>query len=297
MWFLLSVVTPAAARTQAQPTQAATRAMAAGGCPESGPPRTHPPPWRPHTRMVGSLTDHPPCDCPVSPAAAPTTSGRDPSWSLPSTPARCLHDNPKGAPAARGLRVVSWPFPKPTRLQDPGSVGFLPPSLTLPEPAHAGRRGPREQGSGVPVLGPKPSAAASALARSSARRKRWRECHLTGLPQRPGVPGSRGRQPINLAVACTSDHLTSAHPRSAAPEPGPVPPWVLPPGTLFLPAAQTTLPSGPRTPLNCLPDPPASRSCQERIHPPSVPTQPTSGRTEPRRLSRASLPHSRPGTQ
>lgn len=191
--------------------------------------------------------------------------------------------------------MVSWPFPKPTRLQDPGSVGFLPPSLTLPEPAHAGRRGPREQGSGVLVLGPKPSAAASALARSSARRKRWRECHLTGLPQRPGVPA-------HGAVACTSDHLTSrpppsAHPRSAAPEPGPEPPWVPPPGTLFLPAAQTTLPSGPRTPLNCLPDPPASRSCQGRIHPPSVPIQPTSRRTEPRRFSRASLPHSRPGTQ
>lgn len=68
------VVTPAAALTQVQPTQEATRAMAPGGCPESGQHRTHPPPWRPHTSVDGSLTDHPPCDCPVSPAAALTTS-------------------------------------------------------------------------------------------------------------------------------------------------------------------------------------------------------------------------------
>lgn len=62
VWFLLCVVTPAAALTQVQPTQEVTRAMAPGGCPESGPHRTHPPPRRPHTRADGSLTDHRPCD-------------------------------------------------------------------------------------------------------------------------------------------------------------------------------------------------------------------------------------------
>lgn len=280
------VVTPAAALTQVQPTQEATRAMAPGGCPESGQHRTHPPPWCPHTSVDGSLTDHPPCDCPVSPAAALTTSGHDPGQSLPSRPAHCLHDNPKGAPAARGLGVVSWPFRKPTRLQGPGSViAFPSPESHAPRagsfrkarPERTGLRSPRPGAKAQrshqrpgPLLG---SGAGGVTSRGRCRRSR-----VLGQAA-PWVPGSRGRRPVNPAVARTSAPLAShsppcAHPRSAAPEPGPAPPSMLPPGAL----AQTPLGPRPRSSPSCLPASgqplrvphPGTRPCTVCTHPPNL---------------------------
>lgn len=204
--------------------------------------------------------------------------------------------------------MVSWPFRKPTRLQGPGSViAFPSPESHAPRagsfrkarPERTGLRSPRPGAKAQrshqrpgPLLG---SGAGGVTSRGRCRRSR-----VLGQAA-PWVPGSRGRRPVDPAVARTSAPLAShsppcAHPRSAAPEPGPAPPSMLPPGAL----TQTPLGPRPRSSPSCLPDPPASLSgfpIQGHVHAPSVPTHPTSRRSGPRRLSRASLPHSRPGTQ
>lgn len=264
--------------------------MAPGGCPESGQHRTHPPPWRPHTGVDGSLTDHPPCDCPVSPAAALTTSGHDPGQSLPSRPAHCLHDNPKGAPAARGLGVVSWPFRKPTRLQGPGSViAFPSPESHAPRagsfrkarPERTGLRSPRPGAKAQrshqhpgPLLG---SGAGGVTSRGRCRRSR-----VLGQAA-PWVPGSRGRRPVDPAVARTSAPLAShsppcAHPRSAAPEPGPAPPLDAPTWRPRSDAVRASAPELPQLPASLQPASPGSPSRDTSMHHLYPPTQPPGGR-------------------
>lgn len=183
--------------------------------------------------------------------------------------------------------MVSWPFRKPTRLQGPGSViAFPSPESHAPRagsfrkarPERTGLRSPRPGAKAQrshqrpgPLLG---SGAGGVTSRGRCRRSRV-------LRQAaPWVPGSRGRRPVDPAVARTSAPLAShsppcAHPRSAAPEPGPAPPLDAPTWRPRSDAARASAPELPQLPARPSGQPlrvphPGTRPCTICTHPPNL---------------------------